>query len=173
MRMLLDSGSQSQFLSQAAVKELGLKVDKVPASVRGISGTTSSVRGTTNFTFSSLLVNNPKPITTEAYVVNQILDKLPSCQLDPKYLGHLVGLPLADSEFHIPGAVHGIIGANLFAQLIEPGKVTGSTQSPIAIKTSLGFVILGTAPVLSNKVDEAQISKNLVAIFSPGSNTNI
>ncbi|XP_008482926.1 uncharacterized protein LOC103519612 [Diaphorina citri] len=153
MRMLLDSGSQSQFLSQAAARELGLVVSKVPASVKGICGSTSAVKGTTSFTFTSHLTNNVK-YSTEAYVVSQILDKIPSCALDTKHLTHLTGLPLADTEFHKPGVVHGIIGANLFAQVLESGKVTGSAQAPIAIRTSLGYVVMGSVPILAHSVPE-------------------
>uniref|UniRef100_A0A8D8YFY3 Peptidase aspartic putative domain-containing protein n=1 Tax=Cacopsylla melanoneura TaxID=428564 RepID=A0A8D8YFY3_9HEMI len=149
VRLLLDSGSQSNFLTKKLVNQLGLPLTKVRESVKGICDTASPVQGSTSFTFQSRL--DPKlSFSCDAYVVNQVLDKMPTCSIDSRFLSHLSGLPMADDNFATPGPIQGIIGAHLFAMLLEPGKITGSSQSPVGLKTRLGFIVSGSVPVLQH-----------------------
>uniref|UniRef100_A0A8D9BGQ3 Peptidase aspartic putative domain-containing protein n=1 Tax=Cacopsylla melanoneura TaxID=428564 RepID=A0A8D9BGQ3_9HEMI len=71
LRLLLDSGSESNFLTEQSVRSLGLQVTKVPTSVQGICGTSSPVKGKVDFQFKSRFDENIK-FSVKALVVSKI-----------------------------------------------------------------------------------------------------
>lgn len=58
-------------------------------------------------------------------------------------LPHLRNVVLSDDEFNLSKPVDGILGSEMFATLIEPGKVIGPDGGPIAVNTLLGYTVMG------------------------------
>lgn len=56
-------------------------------------------------------------------------------------------LVLADQDFHCPGRIDGILGAEIFPQLLEVNKVVSQDGKCCAAKSALGFMVMGAAPL--------------------------
>ncbi|XP_008484590.1 uncharacterized protein LOC103521259, partial [Diaphorina citri] len=76
-------------------------------------------------------------------IVDTITDKLPSApvQMNSDALRHLRHLNLSDDSFGTPGEIQGLIGAALYPYLLIPGQVLGDPPGPIALNTTLGYVV--------------------------------
>ncbi|KAJ8952361.1 hypothetical protein NQ318_017255 [Aromia moschata] len=149
LRFLLDSCSQTHFLTIGCARRLKLDITKCHSLVNGIGHSNSSVYGKSHLVFSSRFDSNIKyPI--EVLLVDKITDQLPSCRVYSDSLSHFRNLPLADDTFDRPGKIDGVIGADLFPLLLGKNKIKGSMGSPIGIGTSLGYVVMGSVPTFSN-----------------------
>ncbi|XP_044729531.1 uncharacterized protein LOC123292882 [Chrysoperla carnea] len=162
LRFLLDSASQSNFITSECCQVLNLPIVKVFTSVIGIGSHTKSVRGQTNILVSSRF-DPTKCYPLECLVIDKITNQLPSTNIDITSFEHLKDLCLADETFHVPSTIHGIIGASMFAQLLGTAKVIGPSLSPIAVHTPLGYVVMGEVPTCS----DTTTTQNFYAITTP------
>ncbi|XP_031336996.1 uncharacterized protein LOC116166263 [Photinus pyralis] len=147
-RFLLDSGSHANFLSLDFSRRLKLPLAKCDTTVLGIGSTSSRVHGSASAVIISK-INTHKRYCLDVLVVDQITNQMPPISVDISRFNYLVSIPLADTEFHIPRKVDGIIGASLFAQLLGRERISGPPNTPLAIETQLGFVLMGVAPTIS------------------------
>lgn len=155
IRMLLDSGSESHFLTQDCVRRLGLPVSKIYTSVVGIGQTSRFIKGKTELVIHSRFDHNIK-YSLECLIIDKISTQSPPSMVNSKSMTHLKYLPLADEKYHAPSPIDGIIGADLFAQLVGTVKVTGSSTLPAALETTLGFVVMGSAPAALPSISKIQ-----------------
>lgn len=151
IRVLIDSASQNDFITTECCQRLGLHLfpNRNHATIRGIGDIAQRIKGITNLKFESRY-NNKISFSIRPLVVDRITTQLPASSLNLNSLSYLNELPLADDGFHTPGVIDAIIGANLFGQIILPGKVKGTRSLPSAIETSLGYIIIGNAPTLES-----------------------
>ncbi|KAJ8915284.1 hypothetical protein NQ315_014792 [Exocentrus adspersus] len=146
-RFLLDSGSQANFLSLEFSRRLKLHLSPCYYNVCGFGSISSSIHGSANLVIISQHDINSR-YSIEVLVVEKVTDQLPPVPIDLSSLSHLDSLPLADSSFHVPQKIDGILGAHLFANLLRNKHVAGPPHTPIAVETSLGYVVMGSSPVL-------------------------
>lgn len=151
IRVLLDSGSQSHFITKECCNLLGLNHNDTDRTiVKGFGGTQRLIKSRPiDLTFFSRLDKNIK-FTIPSLVVDQITDLLPTAVADTSVLSHLSGLPLADMNFGTPCKIDALIGASLFPHLLLPGIVHAphGLPAPPALNTVLGYVIMGTIPAV-------------------------
>ncbi|XP_044741960.1 uncharacterized protein LOC123302930 [Chrysoperla carnea] len=145
LRMLLDSCSQSHFLTFNCANRLGLPIVKIYTSVVGIGQISKPIKGRTNLVISSRFDNNTK-YSIDCLVINNIVDKSPPILVNVNELSHLKDLLLADENYFAPAAIDGIIGADLYAHIIANGEVTGPPGLPVALQSSLAYVVMDSAP---------------------------
>lgn len=148
VRALLDSASQSNFISNACCDLLGLICRKDQrCAVKGIGGTAKSTQGSVNIKFYSRLNKNIS-FEMESLVVDTVTELLPTVSVNTSLLTNFKNLPLADDTYAIPGEISLLIGASIFPHLLLSHKVQGqpSCVAPHAIETVLGYVIVGSAP---------------------------
>lgn len=71
--------------------------------------------------------------------------------IDMSVLSHLKGIPLADESFGMPNKIDALIGASLFPHLLLPDDdhTPRDPSAPAALRTVLGFVLMGSAPTVS------------------------
>ncbi|KAJ8941107.1 hypothetical protein NQ318_019112 [Aromia moschata] len=131
-RCLLDSCSQANFLTFDRFLE-----------VQGIGSLCSKIYGCSKIMIVSR-IDPSKKYSVEVLVVDKITSRLPQVEIDFKTLSHLTDVPLADDTFYKPNQIDGIIGAELYPYLIGQGRVTGASEAPVAIETSLGYVVMGS-----------------------------
>ncbi|XP_044729583.1 uncharacterized protein LOC123292935 [Chrysoperla carnea] len=154
-RFILDSASQAHLLTANCRKRLGLPMSKVYNSISGIGSNSNPAHGQSNLTFFSRY-DPLKSYNINVLVVNKITNQLPTSPINTESMSCFKNLPLADEKYHQPGPIDGIIGAQLFPHLFYTGRVTTSKSSPIAVESSLGYVVMGCAPLLSS-TDQTQI----------------
>ena len=146
IRILLDSGSQTNLITESCRKSLGLKKEKIFSSIQGIGHSSTKVLAKTTLAFSPHF-NLKSVFTAQCYVVDKITDNLPTAQIDVNGLPHLRNLILADKSYATPGPVDAIIGAELYAYLLGTSKISNEDGSCIALDTRLGYIVMGKAPV--------------------------
>ncbi|XP_031333877.1 uncharacterized protein LOC116163886 [Photinus pyralis] len=129
-RFILDSGSQANLLTTRCCKNLGIKISKCYSSVQGLG-----------------------KVSEPVLIVEKITDKLPRLQVDTDGCSHLRDIPLADDLFYQSREVDGILGAETFSCLIGSGRVLGTAGKPIALQTTLGYVVMGKVPVAPVQTD--------------------
>lgn len=89
-----------------------------------------SIHGGTEYSIDTLVVNN-------------ITDNLPTTQICSSQVQNFNNLPLADDTYGVPGEIHGLIGSSLYPYLMLPGQIKTTPDGPVALNTTLGYVILG------------------------------
>uniref|UniRef100_A0A8D9AJE5 Integrase catalytic domain-containing protein n=1 Tax=Cacopsylla melanoneura TaxID=428564 RepID=A0A8D9AJE5_9HEMI len=141
-RVILDSASSCNLITLSCCRKLGLPLGKVFASVKGIGDSDSSVKGQTDFSFTSRFDTTIK-YQVNALVVDTITGNLPSTRVPVETLHHLRHLPWADPDFHTPSSVDAIVGAQLFSELFMMTRVV-NPSGPVAMETTLGYVMMGS-----------------------------
>ncbi|XP_053691419.1 uncharacterized protein LOC128739943 [Sabethes cyaneus] len=140
-RALLDSGSQSSFVSESLCQRLGLRRRKVNIPVSGIGQAVVNVRYTVTVQFSSRF--GPTENSLECLVLPKLTVSVPTSNVDisawkiPQYL------PLADPQFNISHGIDFIVDAEMFSVLLHAEQVRFNDQLPVLQKTSLGYVFAG------------------------------
>lgn len=151
VRVLLDSASQSNFVTKECCDLLGIQPrDTERTIVKGFGGAEKVIKtNSTDLRFYSRFDNNIS-FNISPLVVDQVTDFLPTAVVDTSVLSHLTGLPLADESFGIPNKIDALIGASLFPHLLLPDVVHAphDASAPPALRTVLGYVIMGSVPTI-------------------------
>lgn len=163
-RAIIDMGSQNNFISSSCCRKLGLNISQLSRKtiIKGLGDHASVAQGKLNITFSSSVDPNIT-YAMDTLVLNRITEKLPTAAVDMTSCKYLNGLPLADEKFSTPSDIDILIGAQLFVELLLPGKITGSPGQPSAFLTTLGYVIMGEAEILSSEPADHFLSYHATA----------
>lgn len=151
LRVLLDAGSQSNFITQSACSMLGLRKTKCNLAVGGIGQLTSNLSQQTTLTFKSLV--NEYTAEIKCFVLKSITDHLPVTSFNLKNLNIPPNIKLADTTCNIPGKIDLLIGAGLFWELLCIGQLKLGTGKPILQKTKLGWIIGGNMQISNNSTN--------------------
>ncbi|CAK1584170.1 unnamed protein product [Parnassius mnemosyne] len=145
MRCLLDQGSQASFITESAVQALGLQ--KVPTKlvVSGIGGEDSSLLKSRFVVFIRLRSLHDPTFYVEAkvHVLNKLTTLQPFKKVVVKMWPEIGKLKLADPKFGVPNKIDLLLGAELFAQILEDGVIKGPSGLPVAQNTRLGWILSG------------------------------
>ena len=96
-RTLLDSGSQTSFITADAASRLDIARSTVDVKISGIGGRQQAAKESLN------LVIGPKKLPVTALVLNSIAGNIPSQFIKLKQLKSIKNVALADENFHQPG----------------------------------------------------------------------
>ena len=158
-RLLLDSGSQSHFMTESLATSLGLKRHKSPMLVTGINTKTTAIRHTLRTVIKSRYNGFQQEL--EFSVIPRITDELPTAHTDRNLLHIPKNINLADPQFHVPHKVDGLLGADIFFSLLCIGQIKHDNQ-PTLQKTVLGWIVCGR----TNNQNSNHIKKQTVCNFS-------
>lgn len=143
-RALLVQGSQASFVTEDLVKSAGLKRAKISGEVTGLSeGSKLRTKYVVEFKIRSR-INPHFTLPVKAYVLNSITDYLPSQECTVTSWPGLKQSALADPTFYKPNNIDILLGAEIYAQILDNGLLK-SSAGMIAQKTKLGWIISGTA----------------------------
>ncbi|XP_062556914.1 uncharacterized protein LOC134221744 [Armigeres subalbatus] len=140
-RALLDSGSQSSFISESMCQRLSLNRTKVNMPVNGIGQAIVNVRYVVSVTVSSRLNNQQFPL--ECLVLPKLTVNLPTKTVDIRTWQIPPHLQLADPQFYKCRGIDLIIGAELLPLILQPEQIPFDDQLPPLQKTSFGYVFSG------------------------------
>lgn len=144
VRALLDSASQSSFITESCVKRLRLSREKSEITVQGLTGAqVPVVRGSTTIMVHSVLNNNPQ-FTVNVLILPRITGPIPAQRIHITPWPHLEGLTLADPEFYEPLPVDLLLGADVFPYVVTGKKKEGNLNQPIGLSTVFGWVLMGS-----------------------------
>ncbi|XP_039438683.1 uncharacterized protein LOC120419884 [Culex pipiens pallens] len=140
-RALLDSGAMANFMSQSFADLLNLK--KMPANVPvvGVNGMETVVK---------FKVEAKVESRTTAYnfclnylVMPKVTGPLPVDKVEVERWPIPKDLALADERFYEPGRIDLLIGAEVFFELLQSGKMMMSAELPILQESVLGWLVSG------------------------------
>lgn len=149
LRCMLDTGSMSSFITSKCVSRLGLTPTTTSVQLTGLGTMQTSVNQQVTLSFRPF--HRPDPVfTIDTLVVSKVSDNLPSYQLSTESWFHLSNIRLADDQFHTPGPVDVLLGADIFGKLLIDGRIPGGPDKPDAINTVLGYILLGKVKSVTN-----------------------
>lgn len=142
VRILLDSASQANFITQNCVNKLGLSRYKTSLSIHGL-GQMSSV-ASRGVTCTLRPKGHLEPIfTLDAVVLPRICPNMPTTNIPVNQWSHIANLNLADPHFNISGPIDMLLGADIFPLVLKQGHLTGHGNEPTALNTIFGWILMG------------------------------
>lgn len=142
-RALLDSASESSYMTESCRYRLGVSRQKCHLAVSGISGVkVPTIKARAQVVIRPVRHHEPQ-MTIEAYVVTQITGCTPSKHIRNADWVHLKDLELADPNFNEPLPVDVLLGAEVFPYIIRSGRRENLLSEPVGIETVFGWALMG------------------------------
>ncbi|XP_072403039.1 uncharacterized protein [Diabrotica undecimpunctata] len=157
VRALLDSGSQSSFISSNLCDILNLETENINMAVVGLNSSKSHIKKKCEISVESL--HSSYSVKLSCLIINEITGIQPTTVVNINRLNIPKNIILADPEFHKPGPIDLLIGANLFWNLMQIGQIRLGSDQPVLQKTSFGWIISGNITENSN-VSHCNLSLN-------------
>ncbi|KAI5636549.1 putative peptidase (DUF1758) domain-containing protein [Phthorimaea operculella] len=153
-RALLDNCSTSCLMSEALCEMLNLPTKNVNKSVSAVNNLQTNLRKTCKAQVKSLLKDYQFESTF--YVLPIISNAVPAYQIDVSELNIPHDIPLADPEFYLPSRVDLLLGADIFWDALENGRIKLGPNRPTVCETKFGWLASGNcpAPVRRHSEDE-------------------
>ncbi|XP_011883833.1 PREDICTED: uncharacterized protein LOC105570983, partial [Vollenhovia emeryi] len=140
-RALLDSGSQSNFMTKQLAQTLKLPLTSIRLPIRGVNQSVTSISHRTTASVGSMYNNYRAKLSY--LVVGNITQELPNRRYNIAALNIPEGLALADPQFNCPEKVDLLLGANMFWELLCVGQIRLGREKPVLQKTKLGWIVSG------------------------------
>ncbi|XP_055543392.1 uncharacterized protein LOC129728940 [Wyeomyia smithii] len=154
VRVLLDSGSQPSFISEALCQKIRLTRTKLNSPVSGIGQSIVNVRYAVAVSLASRFENFMTQ--QDCLVLPKLTVSLPSHHIDISRWRIPRKLPLADPQFNISQGVDMILGAGLFFELLENQQLSLAADYPTLQKTVLGYIVCGKIKQPTTEVTDTQ-----------------
>ncbi|XP_028157810.1 uncharacterized protein LOC114350993 isoform X2 [Ostrinia furnacalis] len=139
-RALFDTGSQSNFITESAVKRLQLVPTQTSVSVSGLGDACAPINGDVTCCVGT---NNKIVYTLNMHVISKICSDQPIAQLNTSRWSHIKSITLADPSFDIPGPIDILFAADVFAESLLGQQIKGSQNQPTAFNSIFGWLLLG------------------------------
>ena len=140
-RILLDTGSQSNLITEDLCNRLKLPRFKINMQITGINLSATNLKQRTEVEMHSRV--NSKLFKLSCLITEKIIENLPLSFVNKDQLKIPKNITLADPKFNEPGKIDMLIGSGLFWNLIKNNtfKVKGSGLH--CQNTELGWVVAG------------------------------
>ncbi|CAK9821001.1 hypothetical protein ANTPLA_LOCUS11030 [Anthophora plagiata] len=146
-RVLLDSCSQSHFITKRFFQGLQLATKSIAIPINGMNDMSSVVKAKATAQIQSRYNNFSK--TLSMLIVEEISQRLPVYQIEKHSLNIPENTYLADPQFHEPAGIDGLLGAQVFWDLLCAGQITLNENNMKLQQTQLGWIITGEVPIKS------------------------
>ncbi|CAB0015303.1 unnamed protein product, partial [Nesidiocoris tenuis] len=162
-RLLLDSGSMSNFISSRLAKELNLDHERTNVSISGIGG---NIAGAPSFRTNCLIKSRYEPfeINLEFLVIPRITLPIPESPIDISKWNIPSGIFLADPDFITPKNIDMLIGAELFFNILKGEQISLGPDMPKMNHTMFGWVVGGKIGKTPPKEDENTCVNTCIAL---------
>lgn len=140
-RALLDSASQSSFVTSSLARRLSLTPRLSSICVSGINDTTASVNSVVSINVSSCVSDYVREV--DCLVLENITCNLPVQFIQCETWNLPSELTLADPSFNQPAKVELLLGAELYLELLRQGQIKLGPHLPVLQNTVFGWIIAG------------------------------
>lgn len=127
-RVLLDSGSQLNFITQELANKLHLKERSVEISISGITHGNIQAQKIVNVRIKSRF--NSFNESVQCIILPKIIQQLPQRYISRLNLTIPKHIKMADPNFNVPDKIDMLIGVDLFWRLICAGQIKASRTQP-------------------------------------------
>lgn len=146
-RALLDSGSQSSFISRELYDKLKLPAKKIDMTILGIGQGAVDITQLVKINIKS--TKNDFKVRHSVLVINKISGRIPSYSINVEHLNIPKNVQLADSNFAESGKIDMLLGSSIFWDLICGQKVILGPGKPMLHSTKLGWIVAGPIDALT------------------------
>jgi len=144
-RALLDSGSQSHFITERCVQRLRLPRTQTHTSIQGISNVNTATHHSVSVHLRSR--HTDWHTTLDCAILSNITGTTLPTRLDTSSWKIPTDIILVDEQFNQPGDIDLLIGVDLFYEISRPGRRTRPGNFPVLQETVLGWTTAGrTSP---------------------------
>ncbi|CAH0714118.1 unnamed protein product, partial [Brenthis ino] len=141
VRALLDSGSQSSFITKSLQQKLAINSNPISVNVIGIGHSDNQIKESCVIQLKSIYNNFKTKLN--CLVLHRLTGNLPKAPINIQQLNIPSHLHLADPDFNQPAPIDILIGADLFWQLMKNDRISLGANKPILQYSSFGWLIGG------------------------------
>lgn len=143
-RILLDSASQSHFITERLVQQLCLRKQQCRSTLSGIGLIGAEAKSKAQLRIKSHYMD--VSFAVEALVLKRITAHQPAEFINVETWPIPANIKLADSKFNQPGRIDILLGAEHFMRLLCVGQIELGHSLPVLQKTVFGWVVSGGGP---------------------------
>ena len=144
VRCFLDPGSQTSFVKEDIVNELGLDGKSVKIAVTGFGGGSGKCSDRKRIAFSLAPIDKPaRRYDMEALTVEVICQPAEAVDLHPKKWAHLQDIRFPESFPRKEQEIEVLIGMDFYYMFTTWDVVRGGLSEPVAVRTMLGWIFCG------------------------------
>ncbi|XP_066152184.1 uncharacterized protein [Euwallacea fornicatus] len=141
-RALLDSESQSNFITSSLCKRLKTKLGDFEVIVGGLGSKALEVKHCCHIEVCAR--HSGYKASLKCLVLLRFTGFIPGAPVDISRLNIPSNITLADPEFSKPGPIDLLIGSQLFCGLLCVGQISLGPHNPIPQKTRFGWIVSGS-----------------------------
>jgi len=130
--VMLDAGAQSHFIRESLSQTLRLNRKNVEYEITGIGQSKHVITAVITITIKSRITDYQR--TVSCLILPRLTNNLPVQVIDPTKIKIPAGIRLADNAYNQPQA----IGAEVFFELMDQGKIINANSGPVIQETKLG-----------------------------------
>lgn len=149
VKVLLDSGSMSSFISQDLSQKLAILQNPANVQIEGITKSTTQITASCDISIHSL--NKGYTLKANCLIIPRITSKLPARKISTENWVIPDNINLADPLFSHPEEVEILLGANYFWDVLLPGRVHLGPNMPILHNTKFGWILSGPLPFVTSR----------------------
>lgn len=147
-RAILDTGSERSFITQSLRDKLNPKIIQSTIKIYGVGNSTTQCMESCFVELKSRISNYT--VNVQCLILPQITSNLPVSSVCIDNLNIPENIVLADPSFYDSQPIDMLIGADLFWELLQEGKMR-LTNGPFIQNTRLGWIVSGSVPPISHK----------------------
>lgn len=141
-RALLDSASQTTFITADLVKRLKIKGYNQFLKIAGITNKVTRIEQMVDVVIESSIDTNFR-IKASCAILEKITCPLPHSMVDTSKFNIPKYLQMADPLFYTPSQIDMLLGADLYFELLNPGLIRLGPNLPVLQNSALGWLIGG------------------------------
>lgn len=158
VKALLDSGSESSFISKSLQNSLQLNTKSTSVNVIGIGDSTANKVNERCVVQLNSKHNNYQ-VNLNCFVMDKLTGDLPKCPISLHSLNIPKNIKLADPNFYQPGTIDLLIGADLFWDVLLCEQKSLGNNQPTLHKSKFGWLIAGC--IYQHKAHDIQCNNAL------------
>ena len=149
-RILLDSASQSHFITKQFFSKLNLPKQIIDINVSGIGKASSNITHCASITLHSKYTNYSTSLS--CLLIDTITDDIPYQSFPKTLISIPQGINLADAHYNESRPIDLLLGANIFWTLITNGYIKLDHNGPILKNTVLGWILSGPIHIPQQRI---------------------
>ncbi|XP_051153762.1 uncharacterized protein LOC127277018, partial [Leptopilina boulardi] len=140
-RILLDSGSQPNIMTDKFAKILNLKRRKLRSAIEVLNSNEVNSGDWVETKMESQVSNYA--VDVSFLILPNITGELPANPINKNQLKIPSYIKLADPQFHQPATVDALIGAELFYEILGYNKIPLAVPHTSLLSTKVGWIVIG------------------------------
>ena len=144
VKALLDSCSQVSLVTRSLCTRLALSQNNTHVCIQGVGDKGSHISNKSADFIITPYFESSLQFDVQALVLPKLSSYKPPIVANQNDFKHFRGLKLAYPAYTADSRIDVLLGANVYAEIIQEGIVKGLINQPIALNSKLGWLITGS-----------------------------